>query len=66
MKVAIVHEWLTTYAGSEKVVEQMLEVYPEADVFAMVDFLPEKDRGFLKNRKVRTSFLQNMPFAKEV
>lgn len=65
MKVAIVHEWLTTYAGSEKVVEQMLEVYPEADVFAMVDFLPEKDRGFLKDRKVRTSFLQNMPFAKK-
>lgn len=65
MKVAIVHEWLTTYAGSEKVVEQMLEVYPEADVFVMVDFLPEKDRGFLKGRKVRTSFLQNMPFAKK-
>ncbi|CAI6076876.1 glycosyltransferase family 4 protein [Cohnella sp. JJ-181] len=65
MKVAIVHEWLTTYAGSEKVVEQMLEVYPEADVFAMVDFLPEKDRGFLKGRKVRTSFLQNMPLAKK-
>lgn len=65
MKVAIVHEWLTTYAGSEKVVEQMLEVYPEADVFVMVDFLPEKDRGFLKGKKVRTSFLQNMPFAKK-
>ncbi|MEK0312390.1 glycosyltransferase family 4 protein [Cohnella sp. 56] len=65
MKVAIVHEWLTTYAGSEKVVEQMLEVYPEADIFTMVDFLPEKDRGFLKGRKVRTSFLQNMPFAKK-
>jgi len=65
MKVAIVHEWLTTYAGSEKVVEQMLEVYPDADVFAMVDFLPKEERGFLKDRVVRTSFIQNMPFAKK-
>lgn len=65
MKVAIVHEWLTTYAGSEKVVEQMLQVYPEADVYAMVDFLPQQDRGFLGGRQVRTSFLQRMPLAKK-
>ena len=27
MKVAIVHEWLDTYAGSERVLEQMLAKY---------------------------------------
>ena len=31
MKVAIVHEWLITYAGSERVVEQLLKIHPEAD-----------------------------------
>ena len=41
--IAIVHDWLATYAGSEKVVEQMLHVFPQADLFAIVDFLPESD-----------------------
>ena len=36
-KIAIVHEWLDTYAGSERVLEQMLQVYPEADLFAVVE-----------------------------
>ncbi|HEX8916667.1 MAG TPA: glycosyltransferase family 4 protein [Humisphaera sp.] len=64
MRTAIVHEWFTTYAGSERVVEQMLEMFPAADLHALVDFLPEADRGFLGGRPVRTSFLQRMPFAR--
>ena len=39
MRIAIVHEWLATYAGSERVVEQMLHLYPNADLFALVDSL---------------------------
>jgi glycosyltransferase involved in cell wall biosynthesis len=64
MKVAIVHEWLDSYAGSERVVEQMLAVFPEADLFALVDVLPEAERGFLGGRTPRTSFLQRLPFAR--
>ena len=41
MKVAIVHDWLTVYAGAEKVLEQMLACWPDADLFSLVDFLPE-------------------------
>jgi hypothetical protein len=33
MKIAVVHDWLVTYAGAERVLEQILEVYPDADVF---------------------------------
>jgi glycosyltransferase involved in cell wall biosynthesis len=62
MKIAIVHEWLVNYAGSEKVIEQLLQVFPEADLFALVDFLPADARGFLDGKKVNTSFLQNFPF----
>lgn len=65
MKIAIVHEWLTTYAGSEKVVEQLLKLFPQADVFVIVDFLPEADRGFLKGHKITTSFIQKLPFARK-
>ncbi|GIP44132.1 glycosyl transferase [Paenibacillus sp. J45TS6] len=65
MKVAIVHDWLTTYTGAEKVVEQILEIYPDADLFTLVDFLKENDRTFLNGVKVTTSFIQKMPFAKK-
>lgn len=65
MKVAIVHEWLTTYAGSERVVEQLLAIYPDADLFSVCDFLQESDRGFLKGRRPRTTFIQNLPFARK-
>ena len=62
--IAIIHDWLATYAGSEKVVEQMLHVFPKADLFAAVDFLPEADRHMLQGRTVHTSFIQRLPFAR--
>ncbi|TQF76994.1 glycosyltransferase family 4 protein [Elioraea sp. Yellowstone] len=64
MRVAIVHEWLDTYAGSERVLEQMLAVWPEADLYALCDFLPEAERGFLGGRIPRTTFIQRLPFAR--
>jgi glycosyltransferase involved in cell wall biosynthesis len=66
MKVAIVHEWLESYAGSERVVEQLLECFPTADLFAIVDFLPKQSREFLQGRPVRTSFIQNLPFSRRM
>lgn len=65
MKVALIHEWFTTYAGSEKVVEQLLKLFPQADIFVTVDFLPEADRSFLQGHKITTSFIQKLPFAKK-
>jgi glycosyltransferase involved in cell wall biosynthesis len=65
-KVAIVHEWFVTYAGSEKVLEAMLQVFPQADIFCAVDFLPERFRGRIKNSTIRTSFIQKIPFARHI
>tara|TARA_B100000989_G_scaffold297895_1_gene285158 strand:+ start:411 stop:1550 length:1140 start_codon:yes stop_codon:yes gene_type:complete len=64
MKIAIVHDWLITYAGAERVLEEMIECYPNSDLFALVDFLPQSKRKFIKNKKVKTSFIQKLPFAK--
>ena len=64
MKVAIVHEWFDSYAGSERVVEQLLACYPQADLYALVDVMPAAERGFLGGRFVRTSFIQRLPFAR--
>lgn len=64
MKVAIVHEWFVNYAGSEKVVEEILKVFPQADLFALVDFLADDERGFLGGRRAHTSFIQRLPKAR--
>jgi len=64
MKVAIVHDWLVVYAGAERVLEQMLMVYPDADLFSIVDFIPAGERSFILNKEVKTSFIQKLPFSK--
>jgi glycosyltransferase involved in cell wall biosynthesis len=64
-RIAIVHEWFDTYAGSEKVVEQMLAVFPQAELFSVVDFLLPGQRGFLLGKQATTTFIQGLPFARK-
>jgi glycosyltransferase involved in cell wall biosynthesis len=65
MKVAIVHYWLVGMRGGEKVLESLLELFPEADVFTHV-----YDRGavspFIRGRRVFTSSVQRLPFARRL
>ncbi|MFO1046981.1 MAG: glycosyltransferase family 4 protein [Geminicoccaceae bacterium] len=65
LRVAIVHDWLTVYGGAERVLEHMLAVMPQADVYTLVDFVPDDQRGFLGGRTPRTSFIQRLPFARK-
>ncbi|UCE23180.1 MAG: glycosyltransferase family 4 protein [Candidatus Zixiibacteriota bacterium] len=64
LKVAIVHEWFVDYSGSERVVEQMLNLFPQADLYAQVEHLPDDLRWFIQNKKVNTSFIQKLPGSK--
>lgn len=65
MRVAIVCDWLVVYAGAERVLEQILKIYPDADLFCLVDFLPEDQRAFIMNKSTHTSFIQHLPRAKK-
>lgn len=65
MKVAIVHEWFVDYAGSERVVEQLLQIYPDADLFSVIDFMPDHLRKHILHKKVTTTFIQKLPFARK-
>ena len=64
MKIAVVHDWLVTYAGAERVLEQILKLYPDADLFSLINFLPDDQRGFIMDKPVTTSFIQRLPFAR--
>ena len=52
MRIAIIHEWLVTYSGSERVLEQILAVYPDADLFCVIDFLDNQNREFILGKKM--------------
>jgi glycosyltransferase involved in cell wall biosynthesis len=61
-RAAIVHEWLTTPGGSEKVVMALLELLPSADLFTSV-YDPEVWPRSITGRSVHTSFLNRIPGA---
>jgi len=66
LKTAIVHEWFVGYAGSERVVESFTNIFPDADVFSLVDFLNDDERRIiLKGKHAHTSFIQKLPFARK-
>ena len=63
MKIAIIHDWLITYRGGEKVLSAFLELYPKADVYSLIAYkgqIPET----IPSRVRKVSFIQRLPFAK--
>gem|GEM_PF-1022460 len=42
IKTAIVCDWLTDFGGAELVIEHLMEIFPDADIYTSVFFLPER------------------------
>ncbi|HNZ30074.1 MAG TPA: glycosyltransferase, partial [Candidatus Goldiibacteriota bacterium] len=60
MKAAVIHDWLTGMRGGEAVLESILDIFPDADIFTLVcdrDAVSEK----IRKHKIHTSFLQKIP-----
>lgn len=63
-KVAIIHDWLVEYGGAEKVLQALLELYPDAPVHTLV-YDPDGPCGpVTSGHRVETSFIQKLPRAK--
>ncbi|HCT4454282.1 TPA: glycosyltransferase family 4 protein [Klebsiella aerogenes] len=62
--VGVVADWLVTYAGAERVIKEFIDLYPNADLYSVVDFLSDESRSFFYEKKAKTTFIQNLPFAK--
>ena len=63
-KIAIVHEWLVTVAGAERVLSELLSCFPDADLYAVIDFLPDNAADDIKKRVAGTTFIQALPRAR--
>ncbi len=61
MRIAIVHDWLYTLGGAERVLAAMLRCFPKVDLFCLFDFLSPADRQKLGYQHSTSSFLQKIP-----
>lgn len=59
--VAVVHDWLVDYGGAERVLEQILALYPDATLYTLIDRMPQPERGRFPSRRTVTSFLDRWP-----
>lgn len=65
IKVALIHDWMVTHRGGEKVFEAIAELFPEADVFTLFHE-PGVMSPTIDSRKITTSWLNDIPGARKV
>ncbi len=62
LKVAVVHDWLTGMRGGEKVLQEILSIFPNSEIFTLLH-----NRGscsdIIEDRKIHESFIAKFPFA---
>ena len=64
MRVALVHDWLVSIRGAEKVLESFCRIYPDADLFVLHhDAAGLRQSRELSARPVHTSFIDRLPAA---
>lgn len=63
VNVAIVHDFYDSQGGPRRVLEQLVDIFPHADLFGVTDFLSDTDRTFIHEKSVVTTFVQRLPFA---
>lgn len=63
-RTAIVHYWLVGMRGGERVLERLIHLYPEADIFTHV-YVPEAMSATIRARRVQTTFIQKLPGARK-
>ncbi|RGP41262.1 hypothetical protein BPTFM16_01558 [Altererythrobacter insulae] len=64
-RVAIVHYWLVSMRGGERVIERLLRLFPNADIFTNV-YDPDQTSNALKSAQIKTSFINNLPFSRRL
>lgn len=61
--IAIVHDYLIQYGGAERVLEALCEIWPDAPIYTLIHD-SRKVHSRFSDKRIKTSFLQNIPFTK--
>lgn len=64
MNVGLVADWLVTFAGSEKVIKEFINIFPDSELYSVVDFLSQSDRDLFwevsnNNLHTQTTFCKS-------
>jgi glycosyltransferase involved in cell wall biosynthesis len=59
-KIALVHDFLVTQGGAERVLKVLSDMYPDAPIYTLL-YDEDKMRGMFKGRDIRSSYLQKYP-----
>ncbi|HFP9402821.1 TPA: glycosyltransferase family 4 protein [Raoultella planticola] len=65
ISVGIIADWLVTYAGSEKVIKEFIDLFPDSELYSVVDFLSDSNRNLFSGKRASTTFIQNLPFSEK-
>lgn len=61
MRIALIHDWLTGMRGGERALLAFCELFPDADLYTLVQ-VPGATDPIIEKRRVRTSMIQYLPF----
>jgi glycosyltransferase involved in cell wall biosynthesis len=64
MRVALIHDWLVSMRGGERVLEAFCELYPAADLYTLVH-APGSCSKAIESMRIHTSFVDRLPFARQ-
>ncbi len=59
MNIALVHDWLTNFGGSERCLQAFSELYPTSPIYTSL--WDQENVPQFANQEINTSFLQHMP-----
>jgi glycosyltransferase involved in cell wall biosynthesis len=62
-RVAIVHYWLVGMRGGERVLERLLTLFPDANIFTHV-YNPDSVSSTIRKRTIETTFVNKIPGAR--
>lgn len=60
-RIAICHDWLDSFGGAERQVEELAALYPSAELFTVYDLRRGEDAARLPNTRIHTSGLSRLP-----
>lgn len=64
-RVAIIHYWLVSMRGGERVIERLLRLFPDADVFTHI-YDPSRMSATINRSRVSTTFIDKLPMSKRL
>ena len=59
VRMALVHDWLNQMGGAENVLEELVALFPDADLYTSI-YAPDRMPAAYRTWPIHTSFMQRL------